>query len=69
MERLSEVSEATMALIVKNYIIVLALLGLILVFTLYIYLYRGPLMAEYFTASEKKSENKHPSVANTVATA
>ena len=54
MERLGEISEATMALIVKNYIVVLALASLILAFTLYIYLYRAPLLSEYFANAEKK---------------
>ena len=65
MERLSEMSEATMNLFIKNGIAVVALLILILAFALYVYLFRAPLLSEYFATAEKES----PSVANTAATA
>ena len=58
MERLGEISEATMALIFKNYLVVLALAGLVLAFTLYIYLYRAPLLSEYFANAEKAVTEK-----------
>ncbi len=53
MDQLRTISDSTLALLFKNYVLSLALLGLILAFALYIYFFRGTI-AEYFDNHEKK---------------
>lgn len=69
MERFSEISEATMNLFIKNGIVAVALLVIILAFALYVYLFRGPLLSEYFAAAERKETDKDLPVADTTKTA
>lgn len=61
MDRISEISEATLGLLLKNYILILTLLGLVLAFALYIYFVRNPL-SEFFegTPAKKETEKKEP---------
>ena len=57
MDRLSELSERTMAMIFQNYIAVIGLLTLILIFAIYVYITPS---AETFTGSPQapaKQEN------------
>jgi len=59
MDRISEISEATLGLLLKNYILILSLLGLVLAFALYVYFVRNPL-SEFFegTPAKKETEKK-----------
>lgn len=57
MDRLSEMSERTLAALIQNYIIVIGLLMLILIFAIYVYITPA---AETFTGSPQapaKQEN------------
>lgn len=69
MDRAREISEATLGLLFQNYYITLALLGIVLVFALYVYLYRRPFLSEYFAAAEKKEAPTEKKETATTATA
>jgi hypothetical protein len=65
MEQLRTLSENTVGVLLKNYFLTLALLGLILAFALYVYFFRGTI-AEYFDNHEKKktvTEDQPPTAA------
>lgn len=53
MDQLRTLSENTLGVLLKNYFLTLALLGLILAFALYVYFFRGTI-AEYFDNHDKK---------------
>ena len=69
MDRAREISEATLGLLFQNYFVVLALASIILAFALYVYLYRRPLMSEYFTDTEKKAAAEKKDTEKTESTA
>lgn len=54
MDRLSELSERTMAALIQNYIAVIGLLTLILIFVIYVYITPA---AETFVGAPAKQEN------------
>ncbi len=61
MDQINEISEATLGLLLKNYTLILVLLGLVLAFALYVYFVRTPL-SEFFeaTPAKKETEKKEP---------
>ena len=68
MDRLGEISDATLGLLIKNYTLILALLGLVLAFALYVYFVRNPL-SEFFESAplKKETEKKEQEQAPTTA--
>jgi len=57
MERFSEMTEGRMDLLI------VALLVILLTFAVYVYLYRAPLLSEYFAASAEKKDANTPQTA------
>jgi hypothetical protein len=55
MERVSELTSATISVLARNYILLIALVGLVLAFAVYIYM--TPKVMEFFTGASIKGKS------------